>query len=31
MSELLETTHDKFIFRVKTGLYYSQDDYWADV
>ena len=31
MSEILETTHDKFIFRVKTGLYYSRDDYWADV
>lgn len=31
MSEFLETTHDKFIFRVKTGLYYSEDDFWAEV
>lgn len=31
MSGLLETTHDKFIFRVKSGLYYSRDDYWADI
>ncbi len=31
MSDFLETTHDKFIFRVKTGLQYSRDDYWADI
>ncbi|NJD90281.1 MAG: glycine cleavage system protein GcvH [Geobacter sp.] len=31
MSEFLETTHDKFIFKVKIGLYYSTDDYWVDI
>ncbi len=31
MSEFLETTHDKFVFRVKTGLYYSRDDFWVEI
>jgi glycine cleavage system H protein len=29
MSEFLETTYDKFIFRVKTDCLYTRDDYWA--
>ena len=31
MSEFLETTYDKFLFRVKTGLYYSRDDFWVEI
>ncbi len=31
MAEFLETTFDKFIFRVKEGNYYSEDDYWVDI
>jgi glycine cleavage system H protein len=31
MSEFLETTHDKFLFRVKTGLLYSRDDFWVEI
>ncbi len=31
MAEFLETTFDKFIFRVKVGSYYSEDDYWVDI
>ncbi len=31
MAEFLETTFDKFIFRVKVGSYYSEDDYWMDI
>ncbi len=31
MSDFLETTYDKFIFKVKKGLYYSRDDFWAEV
>lgn len=31
MNEFLETTYDKFIFRVKTGLYYSRDDFWVEI
>lgn len=31
MSEYLETTHDKFIFKVKTGLLYSKDDFWVEI
>ncbi len=29
MDEFLETTYDKFIFRVKTGYLYTRDDFWA--
>lgn len=31
MSEFLETTYDKFVFRVKVGYLYSKDDFWAKV
>jgi glycine cleavage system H protein len=31
MPEFLETTFDKFIFKVKVGAYYSEDDYWVDI
>ena len=31
MSEFLETTYDKFIFRVKTDCLYTRDDFWARV
>jgi glycine cleavage system H protein len=31
MPEFLETTFDKFIFKVKVGSYYSEDDYWVDI
>ena len=31
MSEFLETTYDKFVFRVKQGYFYSRDDFWARV
>ncbi|SEM63214.1 glycine cleavage system H protein [Syntrophus gentianae] len=31
MSEFLETTHDKFVFQVKVGYFYSRDDFWANV
>jgi glycine cleavage system H protein len=31
MSEFLETTHDKFVFKVKIGLLYSKDDFWVEV
>lgn len=31
MPEFLETTHDKFIFRVKTGCLYTEDEYWVDI
>jgi len=31
MSEFLETTHDKFVFKVKVGYFYSKDDFWAAV
>jgi len=31
MSEFLETTHDKFVFQVKVGYFYSSDDFWAHV
>jgi glycine cleavage system H protein len=31
MGDYLETTADKFIFRVKKGLLYSRDDVWIDV
>ncbi len=31
MSEFLELTYDKFIFRVKTDCLYTRDDYWAHI
>ena len=31
MAEFLETTFDKFIFTVKVGYLYSEDDYWVDI
>jgi glycine cleavage system H protein len=31
MADFLETTFDKFIFRVKEGYLYSRDDFWASL
>ena len=31
MAEFLQTTFDKFIFKVKTGYFYTADDYWVDI
>ena len=31
MAEFLETTFEKFIFRVKVGYLYSKEDFWVDV
>ena len=31
MAEFLETTYEKFIFRVKVGYLYSNEDFWADM
>lgn len=31
MAEFLETTYDKFVFKVKVGYFYSRDDFWANV
>ena len=31
MEEFLETTYDKFIFRVKTAYRYTKDEFWADI
>ena len=31
MSEFLETTYEKFIFKVKIGYLYSKEEFWADV
>lgn len=31
MDEFLETTYDKFVFRVKVGYFYSKDDFWASL
>jgi glycine cleavage system H protein len=31
MAEFLETTFDKFIFTVKVGYLYTEDDYWLDI
>jgi glycine cleavage system H protein len=31
MAEFLQTTFDKFIFKVKTGYFYTDDDYWVDI
>ncbi len=30
MSEFLETTYEKFIFKVKVGCLYSQEEFWAN-
>ena len=31
MSEFLETTFEKFIFKVKVGYFYSKEEFWADI
>jgi len=31
MGEFLETRYDKFIFTVKTGYFYTKEDFWANV
>jgi glycine cleavage system H protein len=31
MAEYLETLYKKFIFKVKVGYLYSQEDFWADI
>ena len=31
MEEYLETTYDKFIFRVKTDCRYTKDEFWAAI
>lgn len=31
MADFLETTFDKFIFTVKLGYLYTEDDYWLDI
>ena len=31
MIEYLETTFDKFIFKVKVGNYYSENDFWVNI
>ncbi|WAC07225.1 MAG: glycine cleavage system protein H [Thermodesulfobacteriota bacterium] len=31
MEEFLEYTHEKFIFKVKTGYWYSPEDFWANI
>jgi glycine cleavage system H protein len=31
MAEFLETTYDKFVFKVKSGFFYSSQDFWADL
>jgi len=31
MAEFLETTYDKFVFKVKNGFFYSRQDFWADL
>ena len=31
MAEFLEHHYEKFIFRVKAGYFYSQDEFWADI
>jgi glycine cleavage system H protein len=30
MAEFLETTYEKFIFKVKVGYFYSREEFWAD-
>ena len=31
MTDFLETTSGKFIFRVKVDYFYSKEDFWADI
>ena len=31
MGEFLETTFEKFIFKVKVGYLYSQEEFWANI
>ena len=31
MGEFLETTYEKFIFKVKVGYLYSQEEFWANI
>ncbi len=31
MTEFLEATYDKFVFKVKTDYLYNREDFWADV
>jgi glycine cleavage system H protein len=31
MTEYLETTYKKFIFKVKVGYLYSKEDFWIDI
>lgn len=31
MGEFLETTYEKFIFKVKVGYLYSKEEFWADI
>ena len=31
MAEFLEHHYEKFIFRVKAGYFYSQEEFWADI
>lgn len=31
MNEFLETTYDKFVFRVKIGYFYNSDDVWVKI
>ena len=31
MGEFLETTYEKFIFKVKVGYLYSQEEFWVDI
>jgi len=31
MAEFLEHKYEKFIFRVKAGFLYSQEEFWADI
>ena len=31
MADFLETTFDKFIFKVRVGCLYTDEDYWVDI
>ena len=31
MAEYLETSYDKFVFRVKVGFFFSREDFWASI
>jgi len=31
MAEYLETSYDKFVFRVKVGFWFSREDFWASM